>query len=83
MRFGTMRVLLTEAGSIPARQQRIEPTELNLYSTPGRSPSGLSGEEERTCENVKHFFATGIYYPFEMAARARASTGQMVSITHI
>jgi len=37
----------------------------------------------KTCENVKHFFATGIYYPFEMAARARASTGQMVSITHI
>jgi hypothetical protein len=32
MRFGTMRVLLTEAGSIPARQRRTEPTELNRYT---------------------------------------------------
>jgi pimeloyl-ACP methyl ester carboxylesterase len=47
----------------------------NLIVSGGAPPSGLSSEEMATFNKLRHFFATGVYYAFEMGTRPQTLYG--------
>jgi hypothetical protein len=47
----------------------VPPDVSKALATGGAKPDGLSGDEERAYEILKHFFATGVGYANEMANR--------------
>jgi pimeloyl-ACP methyl ester carboxylesterase len=53
----------------------IPPDVSKAIATGGPAPSGLSDEESRTFEKLQKFFATGVYYAFEMATRPQTLYG--------
>jgi pimeloyl-ACP methyl ester carboxylesterase len=56
------------AGVVPAEVSKA-------IASGGPAPAGLSAEENATFEKLKRFFATGVYYAFEMATRPQALYG--------
>jgi len=46
-----------------------------LIVSGGAAPSDLSAEERATFEKLRHFFATGVYYAFEMGTRPQTLYG--------
>jgi pimeloyl-ACP methyl ester carboxylesterase len=53
----------------------VPPDVSKAIATGGPAPSGLSGEESRAFQKLKHLFATGVYYAFEMATRPQTLYG--------
>ena len=53
----------------------VPPEVSKAIASGGPAPSGLSDEERRTYEKLKHFFTTGVYYAYEMATRPQTLYG--------
>jgi pimeloyl-ACP methyl ester carboxylesterase len=52
------------------------PTDVTkAIATGGPAPSGLSDEESHMFQKLKNFFATGVYYAYEMATRPQTLYG--------
>ena len=50
----------------------VPPDVSRAIQSGGPPPNGMSGEEQRTYEKLKGFFATGVAYALEMATRPQA-----------
>ena len=53
----------------------VPPEVSKALATGGPKPDGLSGDEEKAYEILKHFFATGVGYANEMANRPQTLYG--------
>jgi pimeloyl-ACP methyl ester carboxylesterase len=53
----------------------VPPEVSNALATGGLAPSGLSEEESRAFQKLKHLFAAGVYYAYEMATRPQTLYG--------
>jgi pimeloyl-ACP methyl ester carboxylesterase len=53
----------------------VPPEVSKALATGGPAPSGLSEEESRAFQKLKHLFAAGVYYAYEMATRPQTLYG--------
>jgi pimeloyl-ACP methyl ester carboxylesterase len=53
----------------------VPPDVSKAIATGGAAPAGLSAEERVQFEKLKHLFATGVYYAYEMATRPQTLYG--------
>ncbi len=53
----------------------VPPDVSKAIATGGPAPAGLSGEERAQFEKLKHLFAIGVYYAYEMATRPQTLYG--------
>ncbi len=53
----------------------VPPEVTKAIAIGGAAPAGLTDEEDRTFQKLKKFFATGVYYAYEMATRPQTLYG--------